>query len=133
MSSRLKISIVSIIFLFFAFLISQIWKVGHLYEHTERMQGTIGYAFEGRGFTPCGKKEVWWVSSDKGDIGKNLYLSLALEGKSGPISAYIDADMEISIKGNFGHLDMSKREVVLVNIHEMSTEIPTGCEVNFET
>jgi hypothetical protein len=121
----------SIIFLLCAYLTAQIWKVGHIHDSTERMQGTIGYAFEGRGFTSCGKQEICWVSSDKGDIGKNLHL--ALVGKSPPFTVYIDAEMEISSKGSFCHLGMSKREVTLVNIHDISNEIPKGCKTDFET
>ncbi|MEP1871441.1 MAG: hypothetical protein ABJJ44_18075 [Paraglaciecola sp.] len=128
-----KSSVISIFLILFALVMYKVSEVGPIYEKTERMQGTIGYAFEGRGFTLCGQQETWWVSSNNGDIGKNLYLALALEGKSKLSVAYIDADMEISTQGNFGHLGMSSREVTLVNIHEISTEIPKGCEVNFET
>lgn len=87
--------------------------------------GVIEYGFEGSEFSPCFNLDKhWWVSADKGDIGLEPHFVLTQNHYQ---PAYIEALMEVSNRGEFGHGGSWERKVTLLEVYNISTRAPYSC------
>ncbi|WP_269520642.1 hypothetical protein [Alteromonas sp. BMJM2] len=131
MSNKLGLVTFSVVTFLIVVLYAQIWVTGPVYSNPSRMQGVVYLGFESRFFKPCGSEESWWIAIDESSFINRLFYEFNEKTKgtrkNGVFEIYLDADINISNRGRFGHLGMSDREVEIIQIHEIIDTKSKGC------
>ncbi|MGX5202168.1 hypothetical protein [Aliikangiella sp. IMCC44632] len=95
-------------------------------DKIKEYSGVYVREFEYHGFGQCGGNESWWVSSaSPADYDLKIkYMSIKDHDSR---VVFMRLRGEVSELGNYGHLDMSKREIIVHEILETDAQIPEGC------